>query len=288
MKKLFALGLLSAALNAYANTPASTVALPATATVQTETVKIEDTSKPKILDNLILAMDSENYKSVTSQNDSYDGDIESVQYLKLGYRIQPTLSAMVVGTWVQRLGYEEQNTATTPQDLQLRLTKSKLFNIGKMSFTSQNRAYLPTTSGSKGRGQIAQVRTYLIGSMPLTTKLELSLVSNPRYYIYESGDRKTGVNDFRFYNYGGLKYNFTDKFAAETTLGVFSARVEGGETAYYQDYSTSLYYTINKHMSLNGGIRATVLGKEGNIDKDGLELYNHNASEYFMIASLAL
>ncbi len=288
MKRLFTLGLLSAALNVYANTPASTVALPTATNIQTETIKVEEASKPKILENLIMGMDSENYKSVTSQNDVYKGDIESIQYLKLGYKIQPTLSAMVVGTWIQKLGYEEQDSRTTPSDLQLRLTKSKLFNIGKMSFTSQNRAYLPTTSGSKGRGQIAQLRTYLIGMMPLSTKLELSVISNLRYFVYEEGDRKTGVADFRFYNTAGLKYNFTDKLAAETTLGVFSARVEGGETAYYQDYSTSLYYKINNHISLNGGIRATVLGKEGNIDKDGLELYNHNASEYFMIASLAL
>jgi hypothetical protein len=175
---------------------------------------------------------------------------------------------MVVDTWTQKLGYKEQDSKTTPSDLQLRLTKSKLFEIGKMSFTNQNRAYLPATSGSKNRRQIAQLRTYLIGSMPLSTKLELTMISNPRYSVYESGERKNGVNDFRFYNSAGLKYNFTDKFAAETTLSVFSARVEGGETAYYQDYSTSLYYKIlyykmNSHVALNGGIRATILGPEG-------------------------
>ncbi len=265
----------------------SAIALPI---VQTETAKADSRAqKPSFLSKVIIAMDSESYKTASTQNTSYNNDIESVQYLKLGYKVSDTVSAMAVGTWVQRLGYGSDNsTKTDPTDFQLRLTKSKLFSIGKMSFSSQNRAYLPTTAGSKGRGQIAQVRTYLIGDMALTPKISLNLVSNPRYYIYENGDRKDGVNDFRFSNYGGLTYAFNDAFSVETTLGVFSARVKGGETEYYQDYSTSAYYTLNKHITLNSGIRSVVLGEGGNIDKDGLELYNIKTAEYFFVASLAL
>lgn len=288
MRSLLALAIIantaSFAQAAVSTTQTATVQAEA---LQTETTKVVDTTpKANPLGNFTLAMDSEANKTVTGQNNSYDGDIETYEYLKVGYKITDKLSTTAVQTWTQRLGYKENSSQTTMEDFHLRLTRSDLFSIGKMSVTGQARVYLPTSDLSKEINQVAQFRGYLIGGMDITKRLSTEILLSPRYYVFEEGSKAIGRSDYRMLYSGGLKYAVTDALAVESTLGIYSKKKVGVEMAHYQDYSTSLYYTLNKHVSLNGGIRAV----DGAIDtdKDGLELYNHNASEYFAIASIGI
>lgn len=255
--------------------------------VQTETSKIPEVGpKKNILGNFTLGLDSEANKAITSDNKSYDGDVETYQYLKLGYKFTDKTSLTAVSTWTQRLGYKENSSQTTFEDFHLRLTKSDLFSLGKMKVTGQGRAYLPTSDLSQDISQVAQLRGYLIGNTEITKKLSSTVLVSPRYYIYEQDKRITGRNDYRVLYSTGLKYSFTDAFAAESTLGIYSKKKIGSEMSYFQDYSTSVYYTFNKNIMLNGGVRAT----DGAVDTDkgGFELYNQHASEYYAIAFISI
>lgn len=256
--------------------------------IQTESAKIAEVAPSTVAPKKwSLKLESENNKTMTSANNAYSGDIEAYQYLHVGYKLADKLSTSVVSTWTQRLGYEEQSSDTTFEDIHARLTRSDLFQTSGMSWTAQGRLYFPTSRLSNEANLVTQARAYLIGSSELAKNLSLELIISPRYYIYENDNRTDGKSDWRILNSAGVKYSINDMVAVETTLGVYSKQAVGApEMAHFQDYSTSVYVTPVKNFELNAGIRATDGALD--IDTDGVELYNHQVSEYFLIGSVSL
>ena len=284
MKTILSLAIIAGIMNvAHAAVEQETAA-----SVNTESISVEEVAPAAPASKKwSVKLESENVKTMTSQNTSYDGDIQAYQYLHAGYKLADNLSTAVVSTWTQRYGYKENSSQTTFEDLHVRLTRSNLFNTGSMSWTTQGRVYLPTSRSSNEANQYAQVRGYLIGSQSLSNKLGLELVISPRYYIYENDNRTTGKNDWRILNSAGLKYSVNDALAVETTLGVYSKKkVNAADMNHFQDYSTSVYYTVSNNVELNAGIRAV----DGALDTatDGVQLYNHNLSEYYLIGTVSL
>lgn len=263
--------------------------------------------------NWSVALESENVKGITPENQSYDGDVEAYQSIKVGYKLSDSLSVQVVPEWTQRygLGYKKEdntevtagnssnNSSTRFEDVSLRLTKSNVATTGPLSWTVQGRYYAPTSDYSQAAGQAGQLRAYAIGGMELTKKLAFELIVSPRYYLqtsknFRDNDNLAGkgegadVNNthWRILNTAGLKYSLTDALAVETTLGVYSKKKYNQSMAHFQDYSTSLYYSVNKNIDLNAGVRAS----DGALDTDvdGVELYNKDVSEYFGILTVKL
>lgn len=221
-----------------------------------------------------------------------DGETD---YMSLvSYKVADTMSVSAAAEWHQMWGVNDAESSTTLDDPSIRISKSKLADLGNgVGLDGQARLYFPVSELSQDKGQIAQIRLYVTASRAISRALTASFTLNPRIYLQQndtyinSDGAEKNVDLLKLDSYAGLKYSFNDKFSVEQTFGVYQKWYTHTARADYLDVSTSAYYAPASWVELNFGIRQS----DGATDarKHGLNgLYSADQAEYFFITVFSI
>lgn len=221
-----------------------------------------------------------------------DGETD---YMSLvSYKIADTMTVSGAVEWGQMWGGHDSESSTTLYDPSIRISKSKLADLGNgVGLDGQARLYFPVSQSSQDKEQLAQIRLYATASRQISKALTASFTLNPRIYLqqndtYVKADGSQGnVESLKLDSYAGLKYSFNDMFSIEQTFGVYQKWITNTPRGDFLDVSTSAYFAPANWVELNFGIRQT----DGATDarKHGLNgLYSADQAEYFFITVFSI
>lgn len=243
--------------------------------------------------------DAESYAPMKSINNSELGnnklnDGETDYAAKVAYKIEDTLTVSAAAEWAQMWGANNAEGSTTLLDPSLRISKSKLADLGNgVGLNGQARIYLPVSQASQDKEQIAVIRLYATASREISKAMSASFTLNPRIYLqqndtYINADGATkNVDSFRLLSSAGVKYSVNDMFAIEQTFGLYQKWKTNTDRGDYLDASSSMYFAPANWVELNLGIRQT--DEATNTRKAGLSgLYSADQAEYYFIASFSI